>query len=148
MTFPRDLSPVECADLIGGGGIGRLAFCTPIGPQIYPLNFTVDGRSIVFRTSPHSTLGTLRWGIDVVFEVDQLNWSTRQGWSVVIKGAAHVVEDADEIERLHALGLDPRPWAKGMRRMYVRVTWREITGRVVGEEWLGSSPPAYLTSGF
>jgi hypothetical protein len=142
VTIPRELSPHECQELIRDGGIGRLALCTPTGPQIFPLNFTVDGKSIVFRTTPHGTLGNLRWGLDVAFETDHLNWSTRQGWSVIVKGRADVIDDPSEVERLRELGHEPRPWAKGVRRIYVRVAWREITGRVVGDEWLSSSPPA------
>jgi hypothetical protein len=53
-----------------------------------------------------------------------------------------VIEDPDEVERLRELGHEPQPWAKGMRQVYVRVAWREITGGVVGDEWLSSSPPA------
>jgi nitroimidazol reductase NimA-like FMN-containing flavoprotein (pyridoxamine 5'-phosphate oxidase superfamily) len=146
MSAPRELNPLECAQFIESGGIGRLAMCTPTGPQIYPVNFMVDGPAIVFRTAPHSALGSLGPGTDVAFEVDHLNWSTRQGWSVIIKGRAHIVEDPAEVDRLRELGREPHPWAGGIRRLYVRVPWYEITGRVVGEEWLGSSPPAAHTS--
>lgn len=142
MKTPRELSPYECLQLIQDGGVGRVALCTPTGPMIYPLNFAVDGKSIVFRTTPHGTLGSLRWGLDVAFEVDQLDWNTRQGWSVVAKGRAEVIDDPDEVARLRETGHEPRPWASGMRRIYVRLTWTELTGRVVGEEWLSSSPPA------
>jgi nitroimidazol reductase NimA-like FMN-containing flavoprotein (pyridoxamine 5'-phosphate oxidase superfamily) len=142
MTIPRELSPHECAQLIQDGGVGRLAFCTASGPQIYPLNFTADGKSIVLRTAPYGMLGTFGWGVDVAFEVDHLNWSTRQGWSVIIKGRAAIIEDVGEVDNLLEEGHDPRPWAKGTRNVFIRVPWREITGRVVGDEWLSSSPPA------
>ena len=82
---------------------------------------------------------------DAAFEIDYIDWGTRRGWSVVVKGRTEVVEDPAEIDRLRELGHEPRPWAKGMRRTYIRIPWREITGRVVGEEWLGSSRPAAQT---
>ena len=145
MTTPHELSPTECATLLDSGGIGRLAVCTPTGPLIYPLNFTVDGQSIVFRTSAYGTLASLGWGIEVAFEADHLDWSTRRGWSVVVKGRADIIEDPAEADRLRELGREPSPWARGVRRLYVRVPWREITGRTVGTEWLGSSPPAAMT---
>jgi nitroimidazol reductase NimA-like FMN-containing flavoprotein (pyridoxamine 5'-phosphate oxidase superfamily) len=145
MANPRELTPQECATLIDDGGVGRLALCTKAGPQIYPLNFTVDGHAIVFRTSPHSMLGAMGWGVEVAFEVDHLDWSTRRGWSVVVKGRADVVEDPAAADRLRELGREPTPWAGGLRRLYVRVPWREITGRTVGTEWLGSAPPAPMT---
>jgi nitroimidazol reductase NimA-like FMN-containing flavoprotein (pyridoxamine 5'-phosphate oxidase superfamily) len=121
MTGPRELNPQECTRLIEDGGIGRLALCTPAGPEIFPVNFTVSETSIVFRVSPHTRLGTLAWGVDVAFETDHLNWSTRQGWSVVVKGRADVTDDPAEVEGLREHGKDPSPWAKGTRPMYVRV---------------------------
>jgi nitroimidazol reductase NimA-like FMN-containing flavoprotein (pyridoxamine 5'-phosphate oxidase superfamily) len=142
MTTPRELDHVECAELISDGGIGRIAFATPEGPEIYPVNFTVDSHAIHFRTTAYSRLGRIVDGKDVAFEVDHLNWSTRQGWSVVLKGRAEVIDDPDEVDRLRELGHEPQPWAQGMRRLYVRIAWKEITGREVGEEWLGSSRPA------
>ena len=145
MTTPPVLTPVECATLLDSGGIGRLAVCTPTGPLIYPLNFAVDGQSIVFRTSAYGTLGSIGWGIEVAFEADHFDWSTRRGWSVVVKGRADIIEDPAEADRLRELGREPTPWAGGVRRLYVRVPWREITGRTVGTEWLGSSPPAVMT---
>ena len=27
----------------------------------------------------------------------------------------------------------------GLRRLYVRIAWKEISGREVGDEWLGAS---------
>jgi hypothetical protein len=62
-----------------------------------------------------------------------------------VKGRAEIVEDPDEIDRLREVGHEPHPWAKGLRRTYVRIPWREITGRLVGEEWLGSASPAAHT---
>ena len=143
MTTPRELDHVECAERIADGGIGRIAFDTPEGPEIYPVNFTVDNHAVYFRTTPYSRLGRLVDGKNVAFEVDQLNWSTRRGWSVVVKGRAEVLDDPYEVDRLRMLGHEPRPWAQGVRLLYVQLTWKEISGREVGEEWLGSAPPAH-----
>lgn len=140
MQDPRELSPQECVDLMGISGIGRLAICTPMGPQIYPLNYTVDGNAVVFRTTPYSTLGTLGWGVNVAFEVDHLDIASQEGWSVVVKGRADIIDDPAEVDRLREAGVEPQPWAKGLRRLYIRVPWREITGRSVGEEWLSGVP--------
>jgi nitroimidazol reductase NimA-like FMN-containing flavoprotein (pyridoxamine 5'-phosphate oxidase superfamily) len=147
MTSQRELTPRECYERLQSqaGGVGRLAVCTPLGPTIYPVNFTVDAHAIVFRTSAYSELSTFVRHADVAFEIDYIDWGTRRGWSVVAKGRAEIVEDPEEIDRLREVGHEPRPWAKGLRRTYVRIPWREITGRVVGEEWLGSSPPAAQT---
>jgi len=140
MTYPRELTPVECIERISDGGVGRIALVTADGPMIYPVNYHVDGHAIVFRTTPYSSLGALVRSERVAFETDHLNWRAQEGWSVVVKGRAEVIDDPAEVDRLRERGHDPRPWAQGMRRMYVRVPWDEISGRVVGEEWLGTAP--------
>lgn len=142
ITPPRELDHVECAERIADGGIGRIAFATPEGPEIFPVNFTVDSHAIHFRTTPYSRLGRLIDRKDVAFEVDQPNWSSRRAWSVVLKGRAEILDDPDEVDELRERGHDPHPWAQGIRLLYVRVAWKEITGREVGEEWLASSRPA------
>ena len=142
MMAPKELNRVECMRLLDTGGVGRIAFATADGPMIYPVNFMVDGQSVVFRTAAHGTLGQHIGGTDVAFEVDQLNWSSRRGWSVVVKGRAELVEDPAEVNRLRELGREPQPWAQGLRRLYVRIPWAELSGREVGEEWLGSAQPA------
>lgn len=142
MNTPRELDHVECAERIRDGGIGRIAFATPEGPEIFPVNFTVDTHAIHFRTTPHSRLGQLVNGKDVAFEVDHLNWSSRTGWSVIVKGRAEVIDDPDEVDQLRDQGHEPRPWAEGLRLLYVRIAWKEISGRAVGGEWLSSSRPA------
>ena len=141
MTTPRELDHVEAMELLEASGVGRIAFCTEAGPEIYPVNYSVDSRAIYFRTSPHSQLGTAIDGTDVAFEIDHLNWTSRQGWSVVVKGRAEVVDDPAEIARIRERRHEPQPWASGLRRLYVRVPVKEISGREVGNEWIGESRP-------
>ena len=143
MASIRELDPSECRQRLESqsGGVGRLALTTPTGPMIYPVNFTVDGDAVVFRTSSHSPLGSPTWGVEVAFEVDHVDLEARQGWSVVVKGCAHIVDDPEQEDRLRSLGREPSPWAGGLRRTYVRIPCREISGRVVGEDWLASPRP-------
>ncbi len=140
MEIPRELTPDQAVELISPDGVGRLGLCTPDGPHIVPVSYVVDGASIVFRTSAFSVAGTHDWNRGpAVFEVDQLNHDSRRGWSVVARGHAHRVEDPDEIDRI-AVVHDPIPWAGGMRRVYLRLHWSSITGRVVGEDLIEHTP--------
>lgn len=52
MVIPRELTTDEAIGLISPAGVGRLGFGTPDRPEIVPLNYVVDGASIVFRTAP------------------------------------------------------------------------------------------------
>jgi nitroimidazol reductase NimA-like FMN-containing flavoprotein (pyridoxamine 5'-phosphate oxidase superfamily) len=40
----------ECRRLLDSTNIGRLAYCTDIGPRILPMNYTVVGDALIFRT--------------------------------------------------------------------------------------------------
>jgi uncharacterized protein len=125
-----ELDVRTCRELLEQGELGRVAICTDDGPRIVPVNYVVDGASLVFRTSPYGLLGRHSWRGRVAFEVDEVDRETRSGWSVVATGHAAPVEDLDELGVLRAFR-DPEPWAPGLRRLYVRLAWDHLTGRRV-----------------
>lgn len=132
----RELTAKEAVDLISPDGVGRLAFCTVTGPRIYPLSYVVDDASIVFRTSLHGEIAMVGTSSGpVTFEVDHLDTRHRRGWSVIATGPAERIADAQEVHRI-AASRDPAPWAPGMRRLYIRIPWTHISGRVIGDDWL------------
>lgn len=128
MREPTELSYAECRAFLGSGELGRVAVSTPMGPRIIPVNYTLAGESIVFRTSPYSLLGTYARDTTLAFEVDHVGSRPRRGWSVVALGRATMVEDLEELRQIKA-EWDPKPWAGGKRPMYFRMPWRELTGR-------------------
>ena len=125
------LSPAECRELLGTDTVGRVAFVTPAGPRIVPVNYVVSGDAIDFRTTAYSELATYASGADVAFEIDQLDSVHKRGWSVVAHGPCQRLEDFDEL-RFRPPEQDPQPWAGGLRPLYLRLTWRELSGRRVG----------------
>lgn len=94
-------------------------------PEIFPLNFVVDGESVVFRTAEGSKLVELVINEQVAFEVD--GWNDNGGWSVVVKGLASVVPAGEQHDRAEALPL--RPWIPTIKTNFVRITASEVTGR-------------------
>jgi len=130
---PVELSVEECLALLRSNDVGRVAFTTPSGPRIVPVNYAMHDETIVFRTTPYSELGSHGPKSKVAFEADQLNYAKHEGWSVVAVGTAEVVEDPDEVHRIK-VGWDPEPWAAGARHLYLRLRWRDITGRRLGHE--------------
>jgi nitroimidazol reductase NimA-like FMN-containing flavoprotein (pyridoxamine 5'-phosphate oxidase superfamily) len=128
----QELNQDECAELLSSGGVGRVAVCTDSGPRIYPVNFTVDGTAIVFRTAIYSELGSaLVKGPALAFETDHVDHEHQRGWSVVAQGVAEPIDDPDEIQAIHSTAR-PAPWASGSRNLYVRLHWRRLEGRRVG----------------
>jgi uncharacterized protein len=109
-----------------------------MGPRIVPINYAMYDDAIVFRTTPYSELGTYGWNTDLAFEIDHIDYDKHQGWSVVAIGRATLVEDPDELNDIRA-NWDPAPWAGGRRHLYIRLTWRDLTGRRIGADWSKAS---------
>jgi nitroimidazol reductase NimA-like FMN-containing flavoprotein (pyridoxamine 5'-phosphate oxidase superfamily) len=129
-----DLDYRTCRELLAGGVVGRVAVCTPTGPRILPVNYSVIEEQIVFRTHPYTVLGTYAWNRRLAFEVDQVEYFDHRGWSVVAHGPGELIEDEDRLALIRAFR-DPRPWAPGQRLLYVGLRWDELTGRRLGSGW-------------
>jgi nitroimidazol reductase NimA-like FMN-containing flavoprotein (pyridoxamine 5'-phosphate oxidase superfamily) len=129
----EQLTEAESLRLIAQAEIGRVGFTSRYGPVVLPVNFKVLDGSVVFRTEAGNSLDEdLRTGIaeaeyKVAFEIDAMNPADRTGWSVLIQGAAHHVDD--EEERAAVLKAGVEPWAGGERDVYFRITPTMISGR-------------------
>jgi len=121
------LSPAACWALVSGSELGRIGVLVDGAPEIYPVNFVVDGEAIAFRTAGGGKLRGLERSPSVCFEVDGVDPGERTGWSVLIKGTAEVVQDAAKARRLAATDL--RYWAPGQKASWIRIEADEITGR-------------------
>jgi nitroimidazol reductase NimA-like FMN-containing flavoprotein (pyridoxamine 5'-phosphate oxidase superfamily) len=128
-----DLPYLRCRELLQQATVGRVAICTPTGPRIVPINYRVDGESLILRTAPYSTLGTHGRNTRLAFEVDSVDHEQQTAWSVVALGRAEMIEDLDELAALRPAG--PVPWAGGERRLYLRLRWDELTGRRIESSW-------------
>ncbi len=131
-VFER-LDEAECLRLISPGGLGRLVYSGRFGLTVHPVNYKVLDGTIVFRTAQASpTDEDLRTGIahaeySVAFEIDEIDFAAREGWSVLIHGSAHHVESESELAAVVAAGVEP--WAGGVRDLFLRITPTRISGR-------------------
>lgn len=127
------LDEAECLRLISPGGIGRLAYLGRYGLSVFPVNYRVHEGAIVFRTAPDSPTGEdLQTGIahaeyQVAFEIDDIDETAREGWSVLIHGPAHHMTSGAERASVLASGVEP--WPGGPREQAIRITPTRITGR-------------------
>ena len=117
----------ECLELLATGEVGRLALVDSGHPVILPVNYTLDGERIVFKTAAGTKLDVSTRGGPVAFEVDDADRGTRRAWSVVVTGWARVVTDPAVIERVEALGLNP--WSEHEKTHWVAVHPERISGR-------------------
>jgi uncharacterized protein len=128
------LSEEKCRELLRAGVIGRIALCSPQGPQIFPVNYAVHEDAVVFRTTPYSVLGTSAWQTRLAFEVDHMDYERHAGWSVVACGPGSRLDPGPALDEI-VHEWNPRPWVSGTRPLYVRLRWDSLTGRRVGEGW-------------
>ena len=127
-----ELSSAQCRELLAAQSVGRVAFVTARGPRIVPLNYTFREESVEFRTSPYSEMALNAPGTVVAFEVDELDPTTRSGWSVVVTGECrHVLDDEDPTAGLPE-GSRTTPWAGGHRPLVLRIHPSDLSGRRVG----------------
>lgn len=123
----RKLDFDECWDLLASSVVGRLALIVDGHPEIFPVNFVLERRSIVFRTAPGTKLWESRKEEPAAFEIDGYEPATQEAWSVVARGATALIENADEQSAADALGLEP--WEPGTKTHYVRLSPNALTGR-------------------
>ena len=106
--------------------MGRVAFFDADGPVVLPVNFVLDGDTVLFCTSSANTIGRHLDSATVAFEVDEIDGLTRSGWSVLVRGVASFVSAG---EMVRDEGLRPFTWADGVRTLVVRITPVSVSGR-------------------
>ncbi len=112
-------------ELLAQQSIGRLATVDDGRPDIVPVGYTVEDRTIYVRTSPGTRLARLAEGADVAFEADRLGFDVAE--SVVVKGTAEVLEHGSDRTMAEATGVVT--FARGHKDVWVRITPSEVTGR-------------------
>ena len=121
-----ELSPDECWERAGSRPVGRLAWTGPHGrPTVIPVNFTVVDGSVHIRTAAYSQAARECDDSPVAFEIDTFDEAERSGWSVLMRGHAHL--DFASPPGDH----DPEVWADGTRTLQLRIEVEEITGRQI-----------------
>jgi nitroimidazol reductase NimA-like FMN-containing flavoprotein (pyridoxamine 5'-phosphate oxidase superfamily) len=121
------LSREECDALLCSARFGRVIYTDRALPACTPVNYAVDGESVVFRTAPGSRLAKATDHQVVAFEVDDIDAATESGWTVIVTGNAVPITAESELVRSAQLGLTP--WAAGEREHWVRLTPGIVTGR-------------------
>ncbi|QKJ18642.1 pyridoxamine 5'-phosphate oxidase family protein [Microbacterium hominis] len=126
------LSDEECWAHLRTQELGRLV--THVGDvlDIFPVNYVVDGASLMFRTAEGSKLFELTVNDEVLFEVD--DHTAVDAWSVVVRGHAHRLDTAEEVAAADRLPL--HPWIPTLKYNYVRILPDSLSGRAFqrGEE--------------
>jgi len=120
------LSEDESWNLLSSVALGR--YVTSLGSgrlEIFPVNFVVQKRTVLFRTAEGTKLFGAVAHNQVLFEAD--NHKVDGGWSVIVRGTARVLYGSTELDEAERAGL--HPWTATEKLRFVRIRPTEITGR-------------------
>lgn len=121
----RDLTDLECWELLEANDLARLAVSVGDRPDIYPITYVTHGGKIYLRTFHGSKLLGLAINNQVAVEVDHVE--EEHGSSVVVHGHARLLESEAEIQAASALPLRSR--LEITEPVYVEITADEVSGR-------------------
>lgn len=107
--------------------VGRLALIVEDRPDIFPVNYILQRRSIVFRSAGLRKLWGAQAGRPAAFEIDGYDPRQEEAWSVVARGETEVISSEEEKAAVDALQLEP--WQPGVKDNYIRLTPQVLTGR-------------------
>ena len=143
----EELAVEECWELLDRNAVGRLAVDIAGWPDIFPINYVVDGDTIVFRSGAGTKLAGAVLNRHVAFEIDGYLPDERVAWSVVVKGNASEIESM--LDRYRADDLPLFPWVHSDKPDFVRIDPTLVTGRrfqvsadVAPEAWTDRLPPS------
>jgi hypothetical protein len=116
-----------CWKMLRQTPIGRLAIELDGQPDLFPVNFVADGRTLVFRSNEGSKLAGSVHVQRIAFEIDGFGPAVNETWSVIVKGHAREVNDPRELQEVECLPLVP--WGIDDKPVFVRIIPSLITGR-------------------
>lgn len=123
----EELSTSTCWSLLRDVPIGRIALPGEGDIELFPVNFIVDGGTIVLRTAPGTKLSLIDSSSRATFEVDDVDVVAQRAWSVVLKGTVQAVVGHHAI--IDTFDMEVPTWQSGPKPTYVRLVPDSVTGR-------------------
>ncbi len=90
----EELPEHECWEMLDRVRFGRLAMAPMGDPDIFPVNFLVDGTTLLMRTAAGTKLANIVVNAAVAVESDGIDGDV--AWSVIAKGRARMVSSFTE----------------------------------------------------
>jgi uncharacterized protein len=125
------LTRPEAVALVKTREVGRLVYTSRALPAVMPVNYAMRDGGILIWTGSASALSRSLRGAVVAFQVDDLDYVARSGWSVTVTGMSRLVVDGPTLKRARTAG--PVPWTHGAKDHLICIPLTLVTGR-----WLGT----------
>ena len=124
----EELSREECIDLLKTHAIGRISIVDEGFPRIFPVNYRVTetevGPWITIRTRRDNVIDHV--GANVCLEIDGVNETQREGWSVLVCGRLDgLMIDSPKL----AETFQSDPWIAKKRDSWLVIEPLKVTGR-------------------
>jgi len=128
-----ELDEAQCRQLLAThpSRLGRVAFVEdgdPDWPTVLPVNYAVVDDTVFFRTFEGSKLYAALRRQRVAFEVDAIDETWQDGWSVLAVGSLDIERDA---ALSAAVDHDLASWAASEAEQLVRLDIDQLSGRRV-----------------
>ena len=132
-----ELTLEECWQMLRDEEFGRIAYRLVDEVHITPINYAVDGGTLLFRTAEGNKLLAVVMGSEVAFEIDR--YGEESARSVVVRGTARLLPE-DEAHRADNLPL--RPWVPTLKYNVVEIQPNVVSGRAfeLSRPWLHLRP--------
>ncbi|MEY9951594.1 pyridoxamine 5'-phosphate oxidase family protein [Leifsonia sp. EB34] len=119
------LSEDNCWAILEKRSFGRVGLSADNQPEIFPVDYAVTEREVVFRTADGTKLRHLTANSAVAFEVDERDGE--DAWSISLRGTARVLHDPTQIRRVEQLSWPD--WVPTQTYVYVAIDPHIISGR-------------------
>ena len=117
----------ECWSLLHRSGVGALATIAQGRPDLFPINYLVDGHTLLFRSAPGTKVAELEVNPHAAFVAQ--GQDAESAWSVVLRGEVEML--TDQVEVVGSGALELASWAPGSKRVFMRLTPSSVQGRRV-----------------
>lgn len=118
------LDEADCLRLMRTVPIGRLVFTEGGLPTVRPVNFALDGETVVFCTADGDKYRAAERRDVVAFETDSIDAGKQAGWTVTVVGHLSHLSEAETAEA--SVHLPIHSWGPGRWPHLIRLTieWR------------------------
>jgi uncharacterized protein len=134
-TTALSLTDDQCWAYLHSQQLGRVAITVDDQPLVFPVNYAVGEKSVVFRTAPGTKLA-YGPGFKACFEIDSYDSHSREGWSVMAIGMLEEITDAQDQQSNALRHLPVHPVAPGVRLHWIALRVSELTGRHFTAGWI------------
>lgn len=114
----------ECWDLLRDNTFGRIAYHLRGRSRITPINYSVDGERIVFRTAEGSKFFALKVEDNVALQIDHVGEDS--AWSVVAHGPVREITDDADVE---SATINLRPLIRTTKQHVFAIDVDKVRGR-------------------